>query len=1345
MTLYHTILDEIRSHSASTDLEKIDLTAFTHQLSQLIESDPNIVRLPQEVLKQSIPPVIQLMLAQDHSSIETAAQYAYQIYVTQVSEDPHATIPQAYRKADLCPYPGLAAFTQENAGYFYGREQLIDEILDQINRTIIVITGPSGIGKSSFVQAGLVQRLSSSSTDLGENNLILINNSTDFIQNIYKKLEVESNEEDYQKWYERFIQSDDSLFLAFQKAHQTNTQAIYCVLDQFEELFVSDDQQLSQERRALLDNILYIDQQRPSWLHLIIATRENYFEQPDYLQRPRFIELVQHDNIRLIPLNDEELRRAIEEPLHRFNQMYRLNLRFQTGMVDLLVDTFRHLGASLPLVQYLLRLMWVEKHHLTHIAYNTLGGLEGVLDRHATAIYKGFDEQDQALIKALLMALVRPGIGGEYARKRIRYDLLLEKNPHPERIRNILKRLTHTNSRIISEQQIGDTLYLELTHEILLRQWKFLHQLIELYKEQIMERELLLPTAELWLQGRTGFWSNWDSSNLYNGANLRRARKYLKQSVYSEQFDASIAQCYWASLRYRRNMQIFLLIVLGITLPVGFVVFQNAVDRSSSVERGRADQNATAHALALVEANRNATAETIALHKADKQATSEAEIRVEKQAQQARQDAGLIATVLENEQIPLEKRLLFSVESVGRYPDLKQVNQLRSLLDRYPWSFRIASAPPSQLFNFTVDFDNPDVTFQNPLAFSPDGTKLLADYQGKLVVWDVLEAKEAVHPLGNTDAPSAAAYSPDGSKIAFGLDSGAIGFLTSDTYKPIQATSIRDLRYGYLHKERISHLLYNHDGSLLLSIDINGSGQLHDTFLSTPLEGINTQVHYAAFASQGDRLVLLLRSDEGDYQTHLYSTSNGVLLWEGQSASKQSASFSADGASLLVRSDERLDLIDVEQASLLASISTEEGHFVHAAFSQIENHVEFQKSNNNYLELWAYQTGEFRQVYSNDSLLKQFDPLRNSFGYEVERFLVGPKATATVDKKGELRFWYPELGQAHREFELGEMVQDVVFTHDGQSLVITTNRNIVVWEVDADQPRIVISDLKTPLKYSALSLNDQRLLIQNESTVQVWSLQDASLVYSFPISSTSKIPLAISPDGKTLALYDDTVFRLVNLDQGTEQLLTNNPEEVVFTADGEHMILRRFMMPLQMIDRTGKEAKQLAKYENGLYNLRIDPQGNYLAVESLEDNSIQIWSIPKGVRVRTLATEGYVSGFAFSADGKSLISGDQQVWDIRTGLIRSQFDPLVSATIHRDGNLIAYRSSASTVAITSLDPNDLLWSALCRVALRLTNEDWRRYNLQVASPNVASSALEPRTKDGCQALRPTESKPLITP
>src|SRR5205823_6397780 len=69
------------------------------------------------------------------------------------------------------PYKGLRAFTQADAADFFGRDRLIEELVERVKALgtveppststarLLCVIGPSGSGKSSVVMAGLLPRL----------------------------------------------------------------------------------------------------------------------------------------------------------------------------------------------------------------------------------------------------------------------------------------------------------------------------------------------------------------------------------------------------------------------------------------------------------------------------------------------------------------------------------------------------------------------------------------------------------------------------------------------------------------------------------------------------------------------------------------------------------------------------------------------------------------------------------------------------------------------------------------------------------------------------------------------------------------------------------------------------------------------------------------------------------------------------------------------------------------------------------------------------------------------------------------------------------------------------------
>lgn len=530
-------------------------------------------------------------------------------------------IPTRFQDDAHCPYPGLAVFAEQQAGLFYGREDEIRTFLARPPRSITAITGPSGVGKSSFVQAGLLPQLKQRGGPELRALVYRVSTSGELLRDLAAFCARQGGA-DPQAILQSLSQRDDGLRQTLATLCPTPDGQVLLVLDQFEELFVGDDPARVIDRRRLLDNLLQLERKPEPWLSVILTSRENFFEHPDYRARERLREIVQAENVHLSGLGDRQLREAITRPLEAFSMQHGLLQRFEAGVVDLLLADFRKTERTLPLVQYLLRLLWTEQHELSNAAYNRLGGLERALDRHASAIYERFSEGEQRQVNAVLLALVRPGIAGEYTRRRVRRDVLLRQGAGRADLANVVRQLANPNSRLISEQQIGEVAHLELTHEILLRQWDRLRLLIELYKDRLRAREALLPNAEQWAQSRVRGGGG-DSAYLYRGNQLRQARAYVETKDLPEQVDSGIKICYQASVQQRRRSLIFGgAATLAVLLVIGLVI--QFFNQQSVVAQQAAQTAAAQRATAEQNANQRATTEAQAVQTAEAEATQRA-------------------------------------------------------------------------------------------------------------------------------------------------------------------------------------------------------------------------------------------------------------------------------------------------------------------------------------------------------------------------------------------------------------------------------------------------------------------------------------------------------------------------------------------------------------------------------------------------------------------------------------------------------------------------------------------------------------------------------------------------
>jgi ABC-type multidrug transport system fused ATPase/permease subunit len=105
-----------------------------------------------DFVEQDFEPAVRQLVA----SIERA--------VARVGESAGSTAPGerfgagAAPSAAACPYRGLHAFREEDAPYFFGREVFAKRLVATLDaKPMVGVIGPSGSGKSSVVNAGMLK------------------------------------------------------------------------------------------------------------------------------------------------------------------------------------------------------------------------------------------------------------------------------------------------------------------------------------------------------------------------------------------------------------------------------------------------------------------------------------------------------------------------------------------------------------------------------------------------------------------------------------------------------------------------------------------------------------------------------------------------------------------------------------------------------------------------------------------------------------------------------------------------------------------------------------------------------------------------------------------------------------------------------------------------------------------------------------------------------------------------------------------------------------------------------------------------------------------------------------
>ncbi|MCA9942797.1 MAG: SUMF1/EgtB/PvdO family nonheme iron enzyme [Anaerolineales bacterium] len=403
-----------------------------------------------------------------------------------------------------CPYIGLEAFNDENKHLFYGRDQLIRELLDQVLVSrLVTAVGPSGSGKSSVVLAGLLPRLQDGALPDSQSwhYFPTIVPGAAPLTRLAKLLEPEDAET--AEWvtenYEAFLNNSEHLARLVQA--QTNVPVVITI-DQFEETFTLCHDE--KERDAFIDNLLGLINTRDN-RHVVILTMRVDYE--SYLNKvPMFQSLYEQGLVRVTAMNASELHDAIEQPA------LAIGLKFEDGLIEALVREIVGEPAALPLLQFALLQLWDgrERNRITWDAYRRLGGVMAALDHTADALYNNLLPEEQTTAKRILLRLVRPGTGVEFTRSRATRRTLYQSGEANDRIDRVLEKLVDARLLRQTDGPTADSDQFEVAHEALVRNWPRLVEWLE--DERVVLRHRLRFTAQA---------EDWDARSRDAGALLR--------------------------------------------------------------------------------------------------------------------------------------------------------------------------------------------------------------------------------------------------------------------------------------------------------------------------------------------------------------------------------------------------------------------------------------------------------------------------------------------------------------------------------------------------------------------------------------------------------------------------------------------------------------------------------------------------------------------------------------------------------------------------------------------------------------------------------------------------------
>ncbi|MDQ1745403.1 MAG: hypothetical protein QOE23_3742 [Pseudonocardiales bacterium] len=367
------------------------------------------------------------------------------------------------------PYRGLEPFTAEDASHFFGRDEDIAKLTARVrSQPVVVVAGPSGVGKSSLVRAGLVPRLG----ETGRWSVALVLPGQDPWHRLAtgllqarrpRGLAIESEaakggEESLEEVAAEIERLRREGFGPTARFLRSTGRPLLVIVDQFEELLVTGQP----PDPDLLELLLPPYGSEEAVCRVVLTVRADLlWDVPGLAAR------LDQRLYPLAALGAPQLRQAIERPAMA------LGVAFEEGLVEQIVrDTP---AGALPLLQFTLTQLWQTQRHniLTFTGYHSMGGVDGALDRFADQQLRELAHQPDEVVDRVLLRLVRGGT--DQADRVTRQRVYRRAVPEPEWA--ALSHLARARLVITDTDSAGGP-YAELAHEALIQSWGRLYRIV---------------------------------------------------------------------------------------------------------------------------------------------------------------------------------------------------------------------------------------------------------------------------------------------------------------------------------------------------------------------------------------------------------------------------------------------------------------------------------------------------------------------------------------------------------------------------------------------------------------------------------------------------------------------------------------------------------------------------------------------------------------------------------------------------------------------------------------------------------------------------------------------------
>ena len=380
------------------------------------------------------------------------------------------------------PFPGLRPFSVGDRKNFFGRKEQVKDVVNKIyNERFIAITGPSGSGKSSLVNAGIIPCISEGPNNDGKSlwQIISLRPGTSPVENLAGKIA------------------------------ESNSEKVLLIIDQFEDLFRFKRSRVNQpnnhECESFIKLVLEAHNREVFPVHILLVICSDFTE--DLQQFQDLNNLIKNSNYFLPGMTGDDMQEAICQPAVLSGG------KIEPGLVQQIISDLGDKPDKLPLLQHTLNRLWKKRaghkdyeRTVSLKDYEAIGGVDNALIRHLDMHYEEVTDSERLLCERIFKTITEKGTDNLEISIPVRIaDIANITGASVKKIIRIVEKFRQPDHPFLypaHDIPVNSATVIELTHESIMRLWPRLQNWMREEAESVALYKRLAEASGLYLLGQ---------------------------------------------------------------------------------------------------------------------------------------------------------------------------------------------------------------------------------------------------------------------------------------------------------------------------------------------------------------------------------------------------------------------------------------------------------------------------------------------------------------------------------------------------------------------------------------------------------------------------------------------------------------------------------------------------------------------------------------------------------------------------------------------------------------------------------------------------------------------------